>query len=104
MVSRGEVWWATPEGAKRRPYLVLMRDTTIPHVRRVICVPATSRVRGIATEVALDEGDGMPRPCVLSPDNIALVAHERFEERICTLTPRRMREVCRAIAIATGCA
>lgn len=104
MVSRGEVWWATPAGAKRRPYLVLMRDTTIPHVRRVICVPATSRARGIPTEVPLDESDGMPRPCVLSPDNIALVAHEQFEERICALSPRRMREVCRAIAIATGCA
>lgn len=104
MVSRGEIWWARPPGAKRRPYLVLMRDATIPHVGRVICLPATSRVRGIPTEVPLDTDDGMPRPCVLASDNVALIAHEQFEERICTLSARRMREVCRAVAIATGCA
>jgi len=47
-----------------------MRDTTIPHVDRVICVPATTRLRGLNSEIALDEHDGMPRSCVLSTDNI----------------------------------
>ena len=104
MVSRGEIWWARPSGEKRRPYLVLMRDTTIPHVDRVICVPATTRLRGLNSEIALDELDGMPRSCVLSTDNISLIDHRQFEERICTLPPPRMREVCRALMVATGCA
>lgn len=104
MVSRGEVWWARPAQGKRRPYLVLMRDETIPRVNRVICVPATTRDRSLATEVRLDEDDGMPRPCVLSPDNVALIRHDEFDERICVLEPPRMREVCRALLRATGCA
>lgn len=104
MVSRGEVWWVRPAQEKRRPYLVLMRDEAIARVNRVICVPATTKDRGLATEVRLDERDGMPRPCVLSPDNVALIRHDEFEERICALDRARMREVCRALLRATGCA
>ena len=104
MVSRGEIWWATPHGAKRRPYLVLMRDRVIPHVNAVISIPATRRVRGVRTEVLLDGDDGMETICALQLDRIAVLAHEDFDERICTLSPPRMREVCRALLVATGCA
>lgn len=45
----------------------------------------------------------MPRECVLSVDNIAVVPRELFTERICTLRTERLAEVCRALAVATGC-
>lgn len=103
MVSRGEVWWAAPTGGKRRPYLIVQRDASIPHVRRVLAMPATRTVRGIPTEVELDEQDGMPAVCALTADNLALIDLAAFEERICVLGPRRMADACRAIRIATGC-
>lgn len=102
-MRRGEIWWAEPAGAKRRPYLVLMRDISIEHVHRVICIPATTRERQLRTEVVLYESDGVPERCVLSADNVALIDHESFDSRICKLEAPRIQEVCRALAIATGC-
>jgi mRNA interferase MazF len=102
VVSRGEVWWVDGPGG-RRPHLVLTRDAAISVLASVVTVPATTTVRGIPTEVALDETDGMPRACALSLDNVATVPLSRFAAHITTLAPERLRDVCRALAIATGC-
>jgi mRNA interferase MazF len=103
VVSRGEIWWAAPAGEKRRPYLVVMRDTAIAHLHHVIAIPATRTVRSLPSEVELDEADGMPERCALNADTITQLAHTDFDEFICALPPPRMREVCIAIAVATGC-
>jgi mRNA interferase MazF len=87
----------------RRPFLILTRESAIPVLRRVLGAPATRTIRGVVTEVALDEGDGMPSECVLALDNVRVVEKEYFRERITSLSSERMREVCRALAIATGC-
>ena len=71
---------------------------------RLLTVPATRTVRGIPTEVGLGPDDGMPEACVLSLDNLALVPRALFVERICRLGPDRMAQVCRALALASGCA
>ena len=103
MVSRGEVWWADAPGAKRRPYLVVTRDVVIPHLSSVIAIPTSRRVFGIPSEVILDEDDGMPTTCALNADLVTQLAHDRFVERICTLSRSRMREVYRALQHATAC-
>lgn len=64
---------------------------------------ATRTVRGIPSELVLDEGDGMPAPCALSFDNLETVPKAFLTERITRLTPARMREACRMLGIATGC-
>jgi mRNA interferase MazF len=69
----------------------------------VLAVPATRTVRGITTEVELGPEDGMPDSCVLSLDNMRVIAKDAFVERICTLRPARMVSVCRALEHATGC-
>lgn len=103
MVRRGEVWWLHLPGDKPRPACVLTRDAGIPVLNRVIVAPATSRIRGIETEVELDEADGMPRACVLSFDNVRAVDKRLLSRRITELSPSRMSEVCHALAFATGC-
>ena len=70
---------------------------------RVLGVPATTTARGIPTEVALDGEDGMPKPCVLSLDNIGPVRKVHLTRRITTLGPARMAEVCQALTRATDC-
>jgi mRNA interferase MazF len=70
MVSRGEVWWYEHPRAGRPPFLILTRDEAIPVLKQVVGVPATRTVRGIPTEVALDEGHGMPARCCLTLDSI----------------------------------
>ena len=46
----------------------------------------------------------MPAECVLSLDNLATLPKALFRERITRLSVARMTEVCRALALATGCA
>lgn len=87
----------------RRPGCILTRTAAIPVLRSVLVAPATRRIRGIPTEVVLDQDDGMPEECALSLDNVTVVPKSMLVERITALPPHRLEEVCRALAIATGC-
>jgi mRNA interferase MazF len=104
VVARGEVWWAEHPDAGRRPFLVLTRQAAIPVVNAVLAVPATRTIRRIPTEVVLDTAEGMPEDCALSVDSVTLVPKELFRTRITRLSIERMNEVCRALALASGCA
>lgn len=97
------MWWVERPTDGRRPYLVLVRDSAIPVMQTLVCVPATRTIRGIPSEVELGPDDGMPDRCVLSLDNVRVLPKSHFVERICTLGPERMAHVCRALGIATGC-
>jgi mRNA interferase MazF len=72
-------------------------------VNSVLGVPATRTIRQIPTEVVLDRADGMPEDCALSLDNVTTVPKELFRTRITRLSVARMSEVCRALALASGC-
>jgi len=104
LVARSEVWWVEHPDAGRRPFLVLTRQAAIPVLNSLLAVPATRTVRQIPTEVVLDANDGMPEECALTLDNLTLVPKELFRTRITRLSVERMSEVCRALALASGCA
>lgn len=89
--------------SKRRPALILTRDEAIDHVFDVIAVPATGTIRGVRTEVQIGVADGMPTECVLSLDNTFSAEKIFLAERITTLGPAKMFEVCQALATATSC-
>ena len=72
-------------------------------MQALVCVPATRTIRGIPSEVELGPDDGMPDRCVLSLDNVRVLPKSHFVERICTLGPERMTQVCQALFLATGC-
>lgn len=75
----------------------------MPVLNAVLGVPATRTIRAIPTEVVLDQRDGMPQECALSLDNLTTVPLRLFRSRITRLPVERMTEVCRALALATGC-
>ena len=103
MVRRGDVWWYDHPEAASRPFLILTRDAALPVLNQVLAVACTRRKRGIPTEVALDVEDGMPGPCVASSDNIYLIRPRLCRERITTLGPERMYQVCQALHVAVDC-
>lgn len=82
---------------------MLTRTEAVPVLSQVIGVPATTVVRGIPTEVPLDDSDGMPRACVLTLDNIGPIRPSLCTERITTLGPAKLAAVCEALATATAC-
>ena len=104
MVARGKVCWVEHPDAGRRPFLVLTRQAAIPVLHSLLAVPATRTVREIPTEVVLDQNDGMPQECALALDNLTTVPKELFSARITRLSVDRMRDVCRALSLVSGCA
>ena len=83
--------------------LVLSREAVLGALSRPLVAPLTTRVRGIPTEVALDEEDGVPQSCVVSLDTVQPLARSLLVEPVTRLGPERMQEVCVALAIAVDC-
>ena len=98
MVARGEVWWYEHPEHGRRPFVVLTRDATIAVVEQVLAAPATRTIRGIPTEVELDESHGMPAHCALSLDNVITIRQSMCTERITRLDHERKRDVSDELA------
>jgi mRNA interferase MazF len=70
-MRRGEVRWyhfARPD--KKRPVLVLTRDSALEFLGEVTVAPITTTIRDIPTEVVLTAADGMPRACAVNLDHI----------------------------------
>lgn len=102
-MRRGEIWWYEHPDQGRRPHLILTRTAAIPVLRQLITVPATTTVRGIPTEVSLGLGDGMPRECVLTLDNVTLARRDLLVERITELDASKLKSVCDALSAAIDC-
>ena len=103
-VARGDVClyqFARPD--KRRPVVILTRDSAIRYLSTVTVAPVTSTIRGVPSEVVLDEEDGMKGRCAVNLHNAVTVSQERLGRRVARLGPRRMSEVCSALRFSLGC-
>jgi mRNA interferase MazF len=101
-MKRGEVRYyqfAAPD--KRRPVLILTRDSGIRHLNDVVA-SITSTVRGLPTEVRLEEVVGMPRLCAINLDHIQLVPKHRIGDRVAELGAGKLEAVERAMLFALG--
>lgn len=104
-VNRGEIWlFAFKPPDKRRPVLVLTRQEVIPLLGTVMVAPITSTIRGAPSEVVVGIDEGLKHPSAINLDHVQTVDRLRLKQFVGSLGPPRMREVCRALAIATGCA
>jgi mRNA interferase MazF len=103
LVRRGGLFWLELELEGRRPVCVLTRDAAIPALANVVVALVTTRVRGIPSEVPLGPEDGLPRPCVISLDNLRTVPKSQLVEPITTLGPERLPALCGALRHATDC-
>jgi len=103
-LNRGDVClFHFGEPDKRRPVVVLTRDGVIGHLATATIAPITSTIRGVPSEVLLDDSDGMKGPCAVNLHNIATVTQDRLGRRVAHLSDSRMREVCSALRFALGC-
>jgi mRNA interferase MazF len=104
-VSRGDIWlhrFKAPD--KRRPVLVLSRQEVIGLLHTVIVAPVTSTIRGVPGEVAIGTEEGLKHSSAVNLDHVQTVERARLVGYVGSLSPSKLREVCRALAIATGCA
>ncbi|MBT7300052.1 MAG: type II toxin-antitoxin system PemK/MazF family toxin [Victivallales bacterium] len=100
-MRHGEVrWYAFRPPDKRRPVLVLTRDSVLEYLGEVTIAPVTTTVRDIPSEVLLGQGEGLPRDCAINCDHIQTVAKAKIGPLISTLPAGKMREVSRAVRFA----
>ena len=100
---RGDVYWIKfKEPDKRRPALILTRDSGIPLLNSLTVIPITSSLRDNASAVWLDETDGMPKPCVINVDNIQTVVKQKVGLFVTHLSDAKMNEVFVAVKFAFG--
>lgn len=83
--------------------LVLTRDSVLPHLASVTVAPITSNIRGIASQVILDENDGMRFACAVNLHNTVTIPQNKLGKRVAQLSETRMSEVCAAIRYSFGC-
>ncbi len=88
---------------KTRPALVLTRNSAIAYLSTVTVAPVTSTIRGVPSEVVLNEEDGMKFPCAVNLHNAVTVSRQRLGKRVAQLSAARMNEVCAALRFSLGC-
>ncbi len=88
---------------KKRPVVVLTRDTAIAYLTTVTVAPITSTIRGVPSEVLLDEQDGMKSPCAVNLHNAVTVSQQHLGKRVARLGLARMNQVCAALRFSLGC-
>jgi mRNA interferase MazF len=102
-MNRGDVCWYTFKAPdKKRPVLILTRESAISVLNSVTIAPITSTIRSIPTELLLTEQDGVPHPCAANFDNLQTVPKSNVGNRITRLTSRRMKEAAAAVSFALG--
>lgn len=100
-MKRGEIrWYRFPKPDKKRPILILTRDSVIDYLGEVTIAPITSTVRDIPSEIALSREDGMPRDCAVNCDHIQTIAKGNIGPLIATLQAEKMRSVSHAITFS----
>ena len=100
-MKHGEIRWykfAAPD--KKRPILILTRDSVLEYLGEVTIAPITTTVRDIPSEVFLSTADGMPQDCVVNCDHLQTVSKGKIGPMITSLPRTKVLEVGRAIQFA----
>jgi len=102
-VTQGDVYWYTfKEPDKRRPVLILTRNSAIGVLTSLTVAPITTIIRAIPTEVRLSQADGLLTDCAVNLDNIQTVQKAKVGAFITHLSSHHMQAVRKAIEFALG--
>jgi len=103
-IARGDVRlynFAPPD--KKRPVVVLTRTSALGYLSTVTVAPITSAIRGVPSEVVLNEQDGMKSSCAINLHNVVTVSQDRLGKRVSQLGSLRMSQICAALRFSLGC-
>ena len=100
-MKRGEVrWYRFQHPDKKRPVLILTRNSVVEYLKEVTVAPITLTVRDIPSEAHLSKENGMPRECAVNCDHLQTVSKNKLGNVITTLTQSKMIEVQAAMQFA----
>lgn len=100
-MRRGEIrWYKFKSPDKKRPVVILTRNSILEYLTEVTVAPVTSTIRDIPSEVFLSKHDGMRNDCVINFDHMQTVSKSRIGSLIATLPDERLGEIRGAICFA----
>ena len=100
-MKRGEIrWYQFLHPDKKRPVLILTRNSIIDYLNEITIAPITSTVRDIPSEVLLSENENMRNECAINFDHIQTVSKSKIGSLISELTPLKSSEVNEALKFA----
>ena len=100
-MNRGEIrWYKFQPPDKKRPVLILTRNSILDVLGEVTIAPITTTIRNIPSEVYLSKLDGMPRDSVVNFDHIQTVSKSKIGSLITSLSPKKLGLVSKAISFA----
>ena len=100
-MQQGEIrWYKFQAPDKKRPVLILTRDSILDYLGEVTVAPVTSTIRDIPSEVFLSQEDGVKKDCVVNLDHIQTVSKNNFGTRLTSLSRNKMKSVGEAIRFA----
>ena len=100
-MKRGEVrWYKFKSSDKKRPVVILTRNSILEYLGEVTVAPVTSTIRDIPSEVLLSKQDGMHNDCAINCDHIQTVSKAKIGSLITTLSKEKLFELHNAICFA----
>jgi len=100
-MKHGEIrWYKFMPPDKKRPVLILTRDSVLDYLDEVTIAPITTTIRNIPSEVFLSKTEGMSQDCAVNCDHLQTVSKAKIGPLITSLPPSKMIDVGRAIRFA----
>lgn len=100
-MRRGEIrWYQFKSPDKKRPVVILTRNSILEYLNEVTVAPITSTIRHIPSEVLLSKNDGMRNECAINFDHIQTVAKNRLGSVITTLPDEKLAQIRSAVGFA----
>jgi mRNA interferase MazF len=101
-MKRGDLrWYVFSRPDKKRPVLILTRDSALEFLGEVTVAPITT-IRDIPSEVLLTKADGMPRDCAVNLDHLQTVSKRKIGSLIATLSSSKMQQMRPCLLFALG--
>ena len=102
-MERGEIRWYTfKHPDKKRPVLILTRDSVLNYLGEVTVAPITSTIRSIPSEVIIDEKNGMKGLCAINLDHVQTISKSKIGSFISKLPKDKMKSIKLALNFALG--
>jgi mRNA interferase MazF len=100
-MKRGEVrWYKFKHPDKKRPVVILTRNSILEYLGEVTIAPVTSTIRDIPSEVLLSRLDGMRNDCAINCDHLQTVSKSNIGSMITSLSKEKLSEVRDAVNFA----
>lgn len=102
-MKRGEVRWINfgpPD--KRRPAVILTRESAIGYLATVTVAPITTTIRDTPSQVRLGQEDGLPYACAANLHNLQTVTKAKVDGLITVLSESKMHAIEEALLFSLG--